>query len=82
MIQAKPRPMLLTRLRHVGFSLSPRATWSILAWLWVTKQTASFWMCEDVFENFSDYHFRLVRTDGWFCLPHGDAKLGDAKRIG
>lgn len=48
----------------------------------LTKQTASFWMCEDVFENFSDYHFRLVRTDGWFCLPHGDAKLGDAKRIG
>jgi hypothetical protein len=48
----------------------------------LTKQTASFWMCEDVFENFSDYHFRLVRTDGWFCLPHGDAKLGDANRIG
>jgi len=30
----------------------------------LSKQTASFWLCEDVFENFSDYHFRLVRTDG------------------
>ena len=46
------------------------------------NQTASFWMCEDVFEKFSSYRFRLIRTDGWFCLPHGDAKLGDAKRIG
>jgi len=45
----------------------------------LANQTASFWMCEDVFEKFSDYHFRLIRTDGWFCLPHGDAKLGDAK---
>lgn len=48
----------------------------------LSNQTASFWMCEDVFEKFSAYHFRLIRTDGWFCLPHGDAKLGDAKRVG
>lgn len=48
----------------------------------LSNQTASFWMCEDVFEKFSAYRFRLIRTDGWFCLPHGDAKLGDAKRIG
>lgn len=48
----------------------------------LSSQTASFWMCEDVFEKFSAYRFRLIRTDGWFCLPHGDAKLGDAKRMG
>ncbi len=48
----------------------------------LSNQTASFWMCEDVFEKLSAYRFRLIRTDGWFCLPHGDAKLGDAKRIG
>jgi len=48
----------------------------------LSNQSASFWMCEDVFEKFSAYCFRLIRTDGWFCLPHGDAKLGDTKRIG
>ena len=48
----------------------------------LSNQTASFWMCEDVFEKFSAYHFRLIRTDGWFCLPHRAVKLGDAKRIG
>lgn len=47
----------------------------------LVNQTASFWMCEDVFEKFRAYRFRLIRTDGWFCLPHGDATLGDAKRI-
>jgi hypothetical protein len=46
------------------------------------NQTVSFWMCNDLFEQFRDYQFKMIRTDGWFCLPHSDVKLGDAKRIG
>jgi hypothetical protein len=41
-------------------------------------QTVSFWMCDDIFQKFKDYHFSLIRTDGWYCLPHGAVKLGDA----
>ena len=36
----------------------------------LTNQTASFWLCDDVFEKFSGYFFHLIRTDGWFILPH------------
>lgn len=44
-------------------------------------QTVSFWMCDDVFEKLKTHYFKLIRTDGWFILPHGDVKLEDAERM-
>jgi hypothetical protein len=35
----------------------------------LTRQTASFWMCDDVFEQFKDNNFSLIRAmDGTACL--------------
>ena len=44
-------------------------------------QTASFWMCDDLFVKFKNYAFTLIRTDGWFQMPHSDVILGDAKLV-
>lgn len=44
-------------------------------------QTVTFWMCDDLFDKFKSYHFKLIRVDGWFTLPHDEALLGDATRI-
>ena len=38
-------------------------------------QTVSFWMCDEVFEGLKDYYFKLIRTDGWFILPHKEMSL-------
>ena len=43
-------------------------------------QTVSFWMCDDVFEALKTHYFKLIRTDGWFILPHSDVILGDATK--
>ena len=37
-------------------------------------------MCNDIFEKFKAFAFTLIRTDGWFQLPHDAALLGDAER--
>ena len=44
-------------------------------------QTASFWMCEDMFEKFKNYAFTLIRTDGWFQMPHSHVILADATQV-
>jgi len=44
------------------------------------ETTASFWMCDSVFEKYKDYGFTLIRTDSWYCLGHDDVKLGNATR--
>ena len=44
------------------------------------RQLVYFWMCDDMFEQFQDYEFSLIRTDGWFAIPHKRVRLGDAIR--
>eukprot|EP00578_Thalassiosira_sp_NH16_P030003 CAMPEP_0181080430 /NCGR_PEP_ID=MMETSP1071-20121207/2563_1 /TAXON_ID=35127 /ORGANISM="Thalassiosira sp., Strain NH16" /LENGTH=1044 /DNA_ID=CAMNT_0023161907 /DNA_START=65 /DNA_END=3199 /DNA_ORIENTATION=- len=48
----------------------------------LSTQTASFVMCDDMFNKYRNYSFTLIRTDGWFQIPHGEARLGDAIHIG
>jgi hypothetical protein len=45
-----------------------------------SKGEASFWMCDDVFEENKAMYFSLIRTDGWFRLGKG-VQLGKAERI-
>ena len=71
--QSKLRRDLLSSGDKVGHVFSCM-NWNL------ANQTASFWLCDDVFDKFSDYHFQLIRTDGWFILPHKAAKLGDAMK--
>ena len=44
------------------------------------NQIASFWMCDDMFQKYKNYSFSIIRTDGWFQIPHEEVRLSSAKR--
>ncbi|KAL7553951.1 hypothetical protein ACHAWF_017877 [Thalassiosira exigua] len=71
-----------SKLRQALLSSGDKAghVFSCMQWNLET-QTVTFWMCEDAFEQFQHHYLKLIRTDGWFILPHNTVMLGDAKRI-
>lgn len=71
--KSKLRKDLLDRGSAIGH------IFSCMEWN-IKTGTVTFWLCDDLFEQFKDYTFSLIRTDGWFKIPHRVVRLGDAKR--
>jgi tetratricopeptide (TPR) repeat protein len=73
-IRSKLRKALVDTGDKVGHVFSC-AAWNL------HKKTMTFWMCDDIFEEYKSYCFSMIRTDGWCRISHGEIQLGDAERV-
>jgi hypothetical protein len=67
-VRSKLRQALVDTGDKVGHVFSC-ATWNL------HKKTMTFWMCNDIFEEYKSYCFWIIRTDGWCRISHGEIQL-------